>query len=140
MNISAGRIEAGGDVEVQGPWESSYQQALAHHLVVLLQAMREEPALDSKCKDKFLVQSVAITPERDSGNIAAIVCHRQTCSSCGADLLQWQNIEQNAKGTIQEKKIRVVFLPANGAVHTPNHKQVNGLVGPEQKLYIGRKR
>ena len=30
-----------------------------------MQAMKDEPAIDFKCKDKFLVQSVAITAERD---------------------------------------------------------------------------
>ena len=39
---------------------------------------------------------------------------------------QWQNIEKTAKDQIEEKKIRVVFLPAEDI--TPNHKQVNGLV------------
>ena len=32
---------------------------------VQMQAMREEPPVDFKCKDKFLVQSVAITAERE---------------------------------------------------------------------------
>ena len=40
---------------------------------VLLQAMREDPPPDARCRDKFLVQSVAITPERDMGNVTAIV-------------------------------------------------------------------
>ena len=36
--------------------------------------MREDPPPDARCRDKFLVQSVAITPERDLGNMTAIVC------------------------------------------------------------------
>jgi hypothetical protein len=36
--------------------------------------MKEDPPMDAKCRDKFLVQSVAITPERDLGSITAIVC------------------------------------------------------------------
>ncbi len=43
---------------------------------VLLQAMKEDPPLDARCRDKFLVQSVAITPERDLGNVTAIVSQR----------------------------------------------------------------
>lgn len=35
--------------------------------------MREDPPPDARCRDKFLVQSVAITPERDLGNVTAIV-------------------------------------------------------------------
>ena len=37
-------------------------------------------------------------------------------------------MEKTAKESIEEKKIRVVFLPADGATATPNHKQLNGLV------------
>lgn len=43
------------------------------HSLVLLQAMKEDPPLDARCRDKFLVQSVSITPNRESSNIAAIV-------------------------------------------------------------------
>lgn len=32
----------------------------------MLQPLREEPPLNSKCKDKFLVQSTLITPERET--------------------------------------------------------------------------
>lgn len=43
------------------------------NVTVLLQAMREDPPPDARCRDKFLVQSIAITPERDLGSITAIV-------------------------------------------------------------------
>lgn len=33
--------------------------------IVLLQAMKDEPPLDAKCRDKFLVQSVEITPDKE---------------------------------------------------------------------------
>lgn len=45
-----------------------------------------------------------------------------------ADDFQWQNVEKAGRDAIEEKKIRVVFLPADGTATTPNHKQVNGLV------------
>ena len=35
--------------------------------------MKEDPPVDAKCRDKFLVQSVAITPDRDLGSVTAIV-------------------------------------------------------------------
>lgn len=35
--------------------------------------MREDPPPDARCRDKFLVQAVAISPEREVGNITAIV-------------------------------------------------------------------
>nr|POE52176.1 vesicle-associated membrane protein-associated protein c16g5.05c [Quercus suber] len=79
---NSGRIEPGQDVEVQ----------------VLLQAMKEDPPLDTRCKDKFLVQSVAVSADQD-GSISQI----------------WATIEQTAKSSIQEKKIRVSFLPADSS-------------------------
>ncbi|KAF9911962.1 phosphatidylinositol-binding protein scs2 [Linnemannia zychae] len=77
---NSGRIEPGQELEVQ----------------VQMQAMKEDPPADFKCKDKFLVQSVAITAERDQ--IPA------------ADL--WSTMERDAKDQIREKKIRCAFLPA----------------------------
>ncbi|KAL2059120.1 hypothetical protein ABVK25_000412 [Lepraria finkii] len=91
---NSGRIEVGSEVKVQ----------------VLLQAMREDPPPDARCRDKFLVQSVAITPDRDLGSITAI----------------WQNVEKVAKAAIEERKIRVVFLPADGTTSTPQRNNVNG--------------
>ena len=40
---------------------------------VLLQAMKVEPPLDAKCRDKFLVQSVAVTSDKEFTNINEIV-------------------------------------------------------------------
>lgn len=80
---NSGRIEPGQHVEVQ----------------VLLQAMKEDPPPDARCRDKFLVQSVAISAASDVSNVAQV----------------WANIEQTAKSSIQEKKIRVSFLPADGS-------------------------
>jgi hypothetical protein len=68
--------------------------------------MKEQPAPDARCRDKFLVQSVAISPSAgptDGSNISQI----------------WSNIEQTAKSSIQERKIKVNFLPADsGATQT----------------------
>jgi hypothetical protein len=65
--------------------------------VVLLQAMKEEPPLDAKCRDKFLVQSVLTSADQDP-NVTTL----------------WQTVEKTAKTSIQERKIRVNFLPASG--------------------------
>jgi hypothetical protein len=35
--------------------------------------MKAEPPLDAKCRDKFLVQSVAITSDKEFTNVAQIV-------------------------------------------------------------------
>jgi len=70
---------------------------------VLLQAMKEDPPLDAKCRDKFLVQSVVMS-SADASDMAKL----------------WQNVEQTAKTSIQERKIRVSFLPAEGAGSSTN--------------------
>ncbi|KAK4549714.1 hypothetical protein LTR36_005015 [Oleoguttula mirabilis] len=88
---NSGRIESGQNVEVS----------------VLLQAMKEDPPPDARCRDKFLVQSVAITPDKEFGTVAQV----------------WSNIEQTAKSSIQEKKIRVNFLPADGSAGTASSTQ-----------------
>ncbi|KAF9324332.1 phosphatidylinositol-binding protein scs2 [Podila minutissima] len=62
---------------------------------VQMQAMKEDPPPDFKCKDKFLVQSVAITAER--------------AQLSATDL--WLTVERDAKDQIREKKIRCAFLP-----------------------------
>ncbi len=99
------------------------------HFAVLLQAMREDPPPDARCRDKFLVQSVAITPDRELANITAIVSDFvRYIWVPAADTPQWQNIEKVAKGSIEERKIRVLFLPAEGSTATPTHNNVNGTV------------
>lgn len=40
---------------------------------VLLQAMKQDPPLDTKCKDKFLVQSVIISGDLEFSNVQTIV-------------------------------------------------------------------
>lgn len=43
----------------------------------MLQALKEDPPLNTKCKDKFLIQSTIITPEKEALPVQAIVCsHR----------------------------------------------------------------
>ncbi|KAK0652968.1 PapD-like protein [Cercophora newfieldiana] len=76
---NSGRIEPGHDVEVS----------------VLLQAMKTEPPLDARCRDKFLVQSVPITSDKEFVNVTQI----------------WDSVE---KSDIVEKKIRVVWQAASG--------------------------
>ena len=77
--------------------------------------MKEQPAPDARCRDKFLVQSVAISPSAgpaDGSNISQI----------------WSNIEQTAKSSIQERKIKVTFLPADGG-----GAQTNGVPGGQHE-------
>ena len=74
--------------------------------------MKEDPPLDAKCRDKFLVQSVLTTSD-NADNVASI----------------WQNVEKTAKASIQERKIRVNFLPPDAG------PAVNGVTThPEEEL------
>jgi hypothetical protein len=41
--------------------------------VVLLQAMKEDPPPDAKCRDKFLVQSVLVTADKEFTNVGSLV-------------------------------------------------------------------
>src|ERR1700678_2504679 len=43
------------------------------HNLVMLQALKEDPPLNTKCKDKFLIQSTIITPENEALPVQAIV-------------------------------------------------------------------
>lgn len=61
---------------------SRCQVYLTHHdfsyistvtLLVMLQPMKDEPALSAKCKDKFLIQSTLITPEKETKDLQDIV-------------------------------------------------------------------
>lgn len=78
---NSGRVEPYERVEVQ----------------VLLQPMKEDPPLNAKCRDKFLVQSALIPKERDTLLMNEL----------------WQIVEREEKGSIQEQKIRCVYLPPN---------------------------
>ncbi|KAL8796081.1 MAG: hypothetical protein Q9182_007432 [Xanthomendoza sp. 2 TL-2023] len=71
--------------------------------------MREDPPPDARCRDKFLVQTIKFSEDSDASNIPAI----------------WQNIEKVAKSSIQERKIRVVFLPADGNDVTPSYQKTH---------------
>ncbi|KPM34945.1 hypothetical protein AK830_g11629 [Neonectria ditissima] len=75
---NAGRIEPGKFFEV----------------TVLLQAMKQEPPPDARCRDKFLVQSAPITSDKEFASIANV-------------------LDTAEKGQLQERKIRVNWLSAN---------------------------
>ncbi|KAJ5113415.1 hypothetical protein N7456_001949 [Penicillium angulare] len=82
---NSGRIEPGKQVEVQ----------------VLLQALKDQPAVDAKCKDKFLVQSVAVTKDMEFANVTSI-------------------FEKASKSAVIERKIRVTWLAPDADVkHEP---------------------
>ncbi|RMZ85509.1 hypothetical protein DV737_g704, partial [Chaetothyriales sp. CBS 132003] len=106
---NSGVIQPNSQVEVQGMFEAEPLQASTDLRQVLLQAMKEDPPLDAKCRDKFLVQSVLIEESQDP-NLTTL----------------WQQVEKTAKGSIQERKIRVNFLAPAGA-------STNGVVAQDEQ-------
>ncbi|CAE7192054.1 unnamed protein product [Rhizoctonia solani] len=69
-------------------------------VAVLLQAMREDPPLSTKCKDKFLVQSMIIPQDR-----LHLTPHEM-----------WQFGDGEKPPQVQQQKIKVAYLPAEGQV------------------------
>ncbi|EGN98243.1 hypothetical protein SERLA73DRAFT_183174 [Serpula lacrymans var. lacrymans S7.3] len=79
---NSGRIEPGESVDVS----------------VMLQPMKEEPPLSLKCKDKFLIQSTLITPEKETKGLQDI----------------WNVTDATEEWKVYQQKLRVVFLPPEG--------------------------
>ncbi|KAF8957253.1 PapD-like protein [Flammula alnicola] len=79
---NSGRVEPGESIDVS----------------VMLQALKEEPPLNTKCKDKFLIQSTIITPDKETLALHDI----------------WASPETNEEGKVFQQKLRVTYLPAEG--------------------------
>jgi hypothetical protein len=85
--------------------------------------MKADPPLDAKCRDKFLVQSAPITPDKEFASIASVVSRRFL--SFGYPQMHElttlsSQLETTDKAAIFERKIRVNWLaagdsPDNGA-------------------------
>jgi hypothetical protein len=92
--------------------------------------MKQEPPLDVKCRDKFLVQSVAVTSDKEFTNINQIVRTTRPYSPFQITKdSQWQHVDEAEKSSVQEKKIRVVYLSEKGSAAnaTPLRNGVNGI-------------
>ncbi|QSS63725.1 MSP domain-containing protein [Histoplasma capsulatum] len=98
---NSGRIGAGERIDVQ----------------VLLQAMKDDKSVGAS-KDKFLVQSVAVSTDKDFSNVSSI----------------WQHVEQTSKSSIHEQKIKVEFLPPKDSGEQPSTDEPNGIAPPEEEL------
>lgn len=93
---NSGRLEAGERVEVQ----------------VLLQPLKEEPPMQTKCRDKFLIQSAVITPDKETVPIADF----------------W--VQQEAqKDAIAEHKIRCVYLPPSSETVPEENEDLSNVSG-----------
>ena len=66
--------------------------------------MKEDPPSSVRCRDKFLVQSVAIDAEHEALPLPEL----------------WSAVEKEGKGNVHEQKIRCSYLPpvdSEGAEH-----------------------
>lgn len=70
--------------------------------------------MSAKCRDKFLVQSTLITPDRENHNLNDL----------------WGVVEKEDKGSIHEQKIRCAFLPAATA---PVPEEEENSMGGDEK-------
>jgi hypothetical protein len=104
---NAGRVEPGQSFDV----------------TVLLQAMKTEPPMDTKCRDKFLVQSAPITTDKEFASVASVL------ESTQKNLVREQKIrvnwEADSDEAAQESPAPVAATPvkpalANGALDTPD--------------------
>ena len=93
---NSGRMEAGERVEVQ----------------VLLQPLKEEPPMSAKCRDKFLIQSAIITPEKETIPIADFWVQQET-----------------QKDAIAEHKIRCVYLPPSSETVPEENEDLSNVSG-----------
>ncbi|KAJ1909322.1 phosphatidylinositol-binding protein scs2, partial [Tieghemiomyces parasiticus] len=85
---NAGRIEAGLEMEVQ----------------VVLQPLKEDFPPGYKSKDKFLVQSIVVTPELETLSLHEL----------------WPTVEKTNRSAIHERKLRCVFLAADDRDAAPS--------------------
>ncbi|KAH7915415.1 PapD-like protein [Hygrophoropsis aurantiaca] len=79
---NSGRIEPGESIDVS----------------VMLQPMKDEPPLSTKCKDKFLIQSTLITPDKETKGLQDI----------------WNVADGGEEWKVYQQKLRVVYLPPEG--------------------------
>jgi hypothetical protein len=87
------------------------------YAAVILQAFKEEPPLNVKCKHKFLIQSTIVTPEKENMSPHEIVRvifygHRVQRTSTNVTFLQCGSPDVNEGGKMHQQKIRVSYLPA----------------------------
>ncbi|KAF8506437.1 PapD-like protein [Gautieria morchelliformis] len=103
---NAGRIEPGESVVV----------------TVQLQPMKEEPPSHVKCRDKFLVQSTTITPDKENISLAEI----------------WNpTTEKHSEVQVHHQKIKVVYLPPEG--QTLEEEPEEAAAHPSQQTIVSEK-
>ncbi|CAO3587853.1 unnamed protein product [Absidia cylindrospora] len=101
---NAGIVAAGETQEVQ----------------VMLQPFKEEPPLDQKCRDKFLVQTVQLVDDIKNLELAEL----------------WPYVESNAKSLIQQIKLRCNYISEEAEKEIDDVTVVDSIVVPEETTHI----
>jgi vesicle-associated membrane protein-associated protein A len=79
--------------------------------------MKEDPPLSVKCKDKVLVQSMIITPEKDQPGADLVSLSLDQYSVRFAYLeSHWTTVPGENATRIHQQKLKVVSLPAEGTL------------------------
>jgi len=79
--------------------------------------MKEEPPLNAKCKDKFLIQSMLIPPEKaalPSHDLVRPLLFEPIHSLIRFLILQWTTSEGEEQGKVHSQKVKVNYLPQEG--------------------------
>ncbi|KZV73824.1 VAMP-associated protein [Peniophora sp. CONT] len=97
---NSGKVEPNETVEVQ----------------VMLQAMKEEPPLNAKCKDKFLIQSTLLTPEKEGQDI-------------------WTLPETDEASKIHSQKVKVAYLAPEGAIEEEDEPRPSSITQDDLSKY-----
>ena len=83
----------------------------------MLQAMKEEPPLNAKCKDKFLIQTMLIPEEKATlplHDLVRLLLRKLTCYLTRGFLPQWNTPEGEEPGKVHSQKVKVNYLPPEG--------------------------
>jgi hypothetical protein len=70
--------------------------------------MKEDPPLNIKCKDKFLVQSTAIPPGMEAHDV-------------------WASVAGDKSIEVHQQKLKVVYLPGDGILHEEDEPETHQL-------------
>jgi vesicle-associated membrane protein-associated protein A len=83
----------------------------------MLQAMKEEPPLNAKCKDKFLIQTMLIPPEKSAlppHDLVRPLLRKLICYLMCILISQWTTPEGEEPAKVHSQKVKVNYLPAEG--------------------------
>ncbi|EDP50071.1 integral ER membrane protein Scs2, putative [Aspergillus fumigatus A1163] len=109
---------------------------------VLLQAMKEEPAPDAKCKDKFLVQTVAVTGDMEFSNVSSISPQKASRGRIRMELVHLKKNPLPIRHLARTIKLLQLGLPPNFPMTRHlSHRQISarspsGMLSPNSRMRL----